>query len=107
MFNYRNAPKKGIYDITEGGAKTFNNPDQDVQASNSMKQEQNDQFCKDRYIFATFTSLEADQSMKVKAAAKSFQSYPVLPTYDITSESGASSLIWSVGTIAALSVLSL
>lgn len=81
MRNYRSKPKKGIYDFREGGYKTFNNPEQSRSGNNAMKQEENDQYCKDRYIFVSLTSLVSSQSINLKTSAHDFSKYPVLRYY--------------------------
>ena len=57
MDDYREIPRKGVYSSEQKGFKTFNNPTQTSHGENAMKEKASDEFCKDRYLFATFTSL--------------------------------------------------
>mgnify|MGYP000963177360 CR=1 FL=1 len=56
----RNRPRKWIYSDSKKGWKAFNNPVQSPLGNNAMREYEDDKFCKDRYMFVTFTALEDD-----------------------------------------------
>jgi hypothetical protein len=78
MDGVRDRPRKGIYNLNTGGIKAFNNPTQTESGINGMTEFEKDDFCKDRYIFVTLTSLSGEQSLDVKMSANVFSKYPVV-----------------------------
>lgn len=64
---YRNHPRKGIYDLSVKGFKAFNNAQQTETGQNAMKEQANDDFCKERYIFVSLTALENNQNINLRA----------------------------------------
>ena len=77
----RNRPRKWIYSNSKVGWRAFNNPDQTPSGNNAMKEHEDDDNCKDRYMFVTLTSLEDNQSLDFKATSKSFAAYPALAEF--------------------------
>ena len=77
----RNRPRKWIYSDTKMGYKAFNNAEQTPTGMNALKEKENDEFCKDRYMFVTVTSLADQQSFDFKATSKSFAEYPILAEF--------------------------
>ena len=77
----RNKPRKFIYSNTDMGWRAFNNHEQTPLGNNGLKEFEDDDTCKDRYMFVTFTALEDQQSIDFKTSSKDFSRYPVLAEF--------------------------
>ena len=80
MDGVRDRPRKGIFNMNTAGVKAFNNPAQTSGGINGMLEFERDDYCKDRYIFVTLTSLTGSQSLDLKMSANTFSKYPVVRT---------------------------
>ena len=77
----RSRPRKWIYSNSKLGWKAFNNQDQTSTGNNAMKEMEDDDTCKDRYMFVTLTSLKDQQNINFKASSKPFAKYPILSAF--------------------------
>ena len=80
MDGVRKRPRKGIFNMKTAGFKAFNNPNQTPHGINGMLEFERDDYCKDRYIFVTLTSLSSSQSLDLTMKTENFSKYPMVRT---------------------------